>query len=165
MIALSKSLIQKPDPSTALPGPHGNDMLSDAMQLFRVWGAALLRGEYTAPWAWDAPNAAVISERLHRGACRVVVFHIVAESDCWLEVEGFERMVLHQDDLVGFPHGHTHRARLRQLRVRRRVRGHHGCRLHQRASSAGRTVASRAAPSTPLRIQGTFGTAQGRGRL
>lgn len=98
-------------PSFALPmvGPNGTDVLSDVLRRFRVKGAALLRGSYTSPWSWDAPDAATIAAHLHAPGTRVVVFHIVAQGRCWLDLAGHDRVELGKGDLVGFPHGDSHR--------------------------------------------------------
>lgn len=109
MIGMPEVLIETPFLGESLPGPDGNDVLSDVLRLFRVTGAALLGGEYSAPWAWDAPSAAEIAALLHPGTTRVVVFHIVAKGRCWLELEGLPRIELEEGDVVGFPQGHAHR--------------------------------------------------------
>jgi AraC family transcriptional regulator, alkane utilization regulator len=102
-------MIETPELGAKLAGPNGTDVLSEALRVFRVRGAALLCGEYSAPWAWDAPSAGEIAALLHPGAQRVVVFHIVAQGRCWLELEGHPRVQLNEGDVVGFPHGHAHR--------------------------------------------------------
>jgi AraC-like DNA-binding protein len=109
MIEAPDLLIGPPGFGVPMPGPGGSDVLSDVLRRFRVTGAALLRGEYTSPWAWDAPDAEAIAAHLHAPDTRVVVFHIVAHGRCWLEVEGHPRIELAAGDLVGFPHGHAHR--------------------------------------------------------
>jgi AraC-like DNA-binding protein len=102
-------LMKTPILDEAVPGPGGTDVLSDILRVFRVTGAALLRGEFNSPWAWETPPASMIASLLHPGATRLIIFHIVAEGSCWLEVDGEERRVLAEGDIVGFPHGHAHR--------------------------------------------------------
>jgi hypothetical protein len=102
-------LMKTPILDEAVPGPGGTDVLSDILRVFRVTGAALLRGEFNSPWAWETPPASMIASLLHPGATRLIIFHIVAEGSCWLEVDGEERRVLAKGDIVGFPHGHAHR--------------------------------------------------------
>jgi hypothetical protein len=48
----------------AAPGPSGIDVLSDILRLFHVTGAALLRGEFGAPWASHAPPSIEIAKLL-----------------------------------------------------------------------------------------------------
>ena len=51
----------------------------------------------------------MIASLLHPGATRLIIFHIIAEGSCWVEVDGEERCTLWEGDIVGFPHGHAHR--------------------------------------------------------
>lgn len=93
----------------AVPGPAGSDVLSDALRVFRVTGAALLRGEFKSPWAWQSPPAATVAAMLHPGATRVMLMHIVADGSCWVEVDGLARRQLTKGSIVGFPLGSAHR--------------------------------------------------------
>jgi AraC family transcriptional regulator, alkane utilization regulator len=101
-------LTETPFFDDAAPGPSGIDVLSDILRVFHVTGAALLRGEFGAPWAWHAPPSSEIAKLLHPGATQLIIFHIVAEGSCWVEVDGEERRMLRSGDIVGFPHGHAH---------------------------------------------------------
>ncbi len=109
MTATPESLTERTFRDGVVPGPAGSDVLSDALRVFRVTGAALLRGEFTAPWAWDAPPASALAELLHPGATRVMLLHIVAEGSCWVEAEGLPRRTLPEGSIVGFPLGDAHR--------------------------------------------------------
>lgn len=109
MTEASDSLIETTFRDDAVPGPAGSDVLSDVLRVFRVTGAALLRGEFKAPWAWQAPPASAIAAMLHPGAARVMLMHIVAEGSCWVEVDGMPRRQLAQGAIVGFPLGSAHR--------------------------------------------------------
>jgi AraC-like DNA-binding protein len=99
------------EPSLAdpVPGPGGTDVISDVLRVFRVHGAALIKGECMAPWAWETPPASAIAQLLHPGPTRIVIFHIIAQGNCWAEVDGGPRVALGEGDIVGFPHGHAHR--------------------------------------------------------
>lgn len=109
MTETSDLLIEKPIVGEAVPGPSGSDVLSDILRVFRVTGAALLRAEFNAPWGCDNPPASAVARVLHPGATRLIIFHVVAEGNCWVEVDGHERCMLQEGDIVGFPHGHAHR--------------------------------------------------------
>jgi AraC family transcriptional regulator, alkane utilization regulator len=102
-------LIETPIFEQAVPGPNGTDVLSDVLRVFRVTGAALLRGEFSSPWAWETPPASTIANLLHPGATRLIIFHIVAEGSCWFEIDGEKRCMLAKGDIVGFPQGTAHR--------------------------------------------------------
>jgi AraC-like DNA-binding protein len=97
-------------PSMALPvpGPAGTDLLSDALGQLRLSGATLLRGEFTAPWAWAAPHSTKIAAVLKVDHRRLMLFHIVSKGRCWLELDGLSRMELEEGELVALPHGDPH---------------------------------------------------------
>lgn len=109
MIERPNALIERPRSGARVPGPSGTDVLSDVLRVFRATGAALLRGDFYEPWAWSAPPARAIAALLHPGATRLVIFHVVAEGCCWVEVAGEPRQPLQQGDVVCFPHGHPHK--------------------------------------------------------
>ena len=109
MTETSDFLTETPFDEGSTPGPSGTDVLSDILRVFRVAGAALLRAEFNAPWGYDNPPAGAVARLLHPGASRLIIFHIVAEGNCWVEIEGHERCMLHEGDIVGLPHGHAHR--------------------------------------------------------
>ncbi|MHB1166875.1 MAG: AraC family transcriptional regulator [Candidatus Nanopelagicales bacterium] len=90
------------------PDPAGLDVLSDVLRVFRVVGAALLRGEFTEPWALDMPRGGDVARMLHSNMTRIVMFHIVAEGGCWVEIEGRPKVWLGKGDMIGFPLGHQH---------------------------------------------------------
>ncbi len=109
MTETSDLLIEKPFVPDAIPGPSGTDALSDILRVFRVTGAALLRGEFKSPWGCHNPPASAVARLLHPGANRLIIFHIIAKGRCWVEVDGDERYMLEEGDVVGLPHGHAHR--------------------------------------------------------
>jgi AraC-like DNA-binding protein len=109
MTERTESLIERSAEEDVVPGPAGSDVLSDALNLFRVTGAALLRGEFTAPSTVDVPTASSYARVLHPGATRLMVLHIIAEGTCWVEAEGVPRTKLPKGSIVSFPLGHPHR--------------------------------------------------------
>ena len=108
MIEIPNLLIETPPSPNSIAGPNGTDVLSDVLRVFRVTGAALLRGDFTAPWAWTAPPTSAVASMLHPPGTRLVIFHIIVEGSCWIETEGSGPVVLQAGDVVGFPHGHAH---------------------------------------------------------
>ncbi len=90
------------------PDPAGLDVLSDVLKVFRVTGTALLRSEFTEPWALDMPRGIDVARMLHSSMTRIVMFHIVAEDGCWIEIEGRPKVWLGKGDMIGFPLGHQH---------------------------------------------------------
>jgi AraC family transcriptional regulator, alkane utilization regulator len=109
MTEAATSRIEASQSADPVPGPGGTDVISDVLRVFRVHGAALIKGECMAPWAWETPPASAIAQLLHPGPTRIVIFHIIARGSCWAEVDGCQRVSLAEGDIVGFPHGHVHR--------------------------------------------------------
>ncbi len=88
--------------------PAGLDVLSDVLRVLHTTGAALLRGEFAEPWAVDMPHGNDVAAMLHTKTTKVVMFHIVAEGGCWVDIEGEPRAWLGRGDMIGFPLGHQH---------------------------------------------------------
>lgn len=97
-----------PEAAPPVPGPAGTDLLSDALRQLRLSGAALLRGDFTAPWAWSAPPAGAIADLVGAQQRRLMLFHIVAEGECWIELPGQPRVSLAAGEMVALPHGDAH---------------------------------------------------------
>ncbi|MBV1907024.1 MAG: AraC family transcriptional regulator [Pseudomonadales bacterium] len=77
--------------------PPAADPLGEALHLLRLTGTLYCRSELTTPWSIDLP-------RLEGH----MMFHIVTEGQCWLEVEGSEPCLLQQGSLALIPHGNGH---------------------------------------------------------
>lgn len=88
--------------------PAGLDLISDVLRVFRVTGTGLLRGEFHEPWTLDMPPGSDVARMLHTSATKIVMFHIVAEGECWVEMDGEPPLQLEKGDMIGFPHGHQH---------------------------------------------------------
>lgn len=109
MTGRTKSLTEEPMPGDIAPETDRSDVLSDALNVFRFTGAALLRGELTAPSAVDIPAASLYAQYVHPGATRVMVLHLISEGPCCVEADGVPRRQLPPGSIVGFPLGHAHR--------------------------------------------------------
>lgn len=92
-----------------VPGPAGTDLLSEALRQLRLSGAALLRGDFTSPWAWVAPHSSAIAGVVGAPERRLMLFHIVAAGQCWIQLEGHPRVELQAGEMVVLPHGDPHR--------------------------------------------------------
>ncbi|HLA03212.1 MAG TPA: AraC family transcriptional regulator [Aestuariivirga sp.] len=99
---------ETPFRAESAPDPAGLDVLSDVLRVFRTSGAALLRGEFAEPWTLDMPHGNDVAALLHSRRSRVVMFHIVAEGGCWVDVGSESRVWLEKGDMIGFPLGHQH---------------------------------------------------------
>lgn len=84
------------------------DVLSDLLRALRLSGALMFRGDLSAPWAVETPESAQLASMLSPGAKRLVLFHVVAEGHCWLDLADGPRVRLEREDVVVFPYGDRH---------------------------------------------------------
>ena len=105
------TMIKTPEPLTETPPSpliaDKADLLSDVLSHVRLAGAMFLRGEYSAPWSLDSPDAADLVALLAPGAERLILFHIVNEGSVWVSAGG-ERVEAEAGDIIVLPHGHRH---------------------------------------------------------
>ena len=64
-------------PSFSDSTDHRDALLADLLSHVRLSGALYLRGNYTAPWAFESPGNCDLVDLLAPGAERLLVFHIV----------------------------------------------------------------------------------------
>jgi AraC-like DNA-binding protein len=85
------------------------DALSETLRVVRLVGAIFIHGRFTAPWCYQSPHADAAAPLLEPTAERVVIFHMITEGECYVELEGQPPMRLVAGDAVIFPQGHAHR--------------------------------------------------------
>jgi AraC-like DNA-binding protein len=85
------------------------DALSETLRVVHLVGAIFLHGRFTAPWCYQSPHADAAAPHLEPGAERVVIFHLITEGDCWVELDGQPATQLVAGDAVVFPLGDAHR--------------------------------------------------------
>jgi len=85
------------------------DALSETLRVVRLVGAIFINGRFTAPWCYQSPRADAAAPLLEPGAERVVIFHLITEGECYVEIEGEPVTQLTAGDAVVFPQGHAHR--------------------------------------------------------
>jgi AraC-like DNA-binding protein len=86
------------------------DALSETLRVVRLVGAIFINARFTAPWCYQSPSADTAAPLLEPGAERVVIFHLVAEGDCFVEMGGdTPPLRLAAGDVVIFPQGDAHR--------------------------------------------------------
>ena len=85
------------------------DALSETLRVVRLVGAIFIQGRFTAPWCYQSPRADSAARLLEPHAERVVIFHLIMEGDCFIEIEGEAPLRLSAGDVVVFPQGHAHR--------------------------------------------------------
>jgi hypothetical protein len=84
------------------------DLLADVLAAVRLAGAIFLRGEYTAPWAYESPPSEALSRILHTEAKRLILFHIIAEGRCRIRLTRGEHLEASEGEVVVMPYGEQH---------------------------------------------------------
>jgi len=85
------------------------DALSETLRVVRLVGAIFIQARFTAPWCYQSPSADSAAPFLEPGAERVVIFHLITEGECYVELGDEAPVHLVAGDAVLFPQGHAHR--------------------------------------------------------
>jgi AraC-like DNA-binding protein len=85
------------------------DALSETLRVVRLAGAIFINGRFSAPWCYQSPRADAAAPHLEPGAERVVIFHLITEGECYVELAGEPPLHLAAGDAIVFPQGHAHR--------------------------------------------------------
>jgi AraC-like DNA-binding protein len=84
------------------------DALSQTLKVVHLVGAIFINAKFTAPWCYLSQRADSVASLLEPGAERVVIFHLITEGECYVEIEGQEPLKLIAGDAVLFPQGDAH---------------------------------------------------------
>jgi AraC-like DNA-binding protein len=85
------------------------DALSETLRVVRLVGAIFINARFTAPWCYQSPHADQAAPFLEPGAERVVIFHLITEGECFVEMGHAPPTRLVAGDAIIFPQGHAHR--------------------------------------------------------
>jgi AraC-like DNA-binding protein len=85
------------------------DALSETLRVVRLVGAIFINARFTAPWCYQSPRADTVAPILEPGAERVVIFHLITEGECYVELAGEPPLHLIAGDAIIFPQGDAHR--------------------------------------------------------
>ena len=85
------------------------DALSETLRVVRLIGAIFIHARFTAPWCYQSPRADSIAPLLEPGAERIVIFHLLTEGECYVELGDEAPVHLVAGDAVIFPQGDAHR--------------------------------------------------------
>ena len=85
------------------------DALSEILRVVRLVGAIFINARFTAPWCYQSPCADAAAPLLEPGAERVVIFHLLTEGECFVEIADQPPLHLRAGDVVLFPKGDAHR--------------------------------------------------------
>jgi AraC-like DNA-binding protein len=83
--------------------------LSATLRVVHLTGAIFINAKFTAPWCYQSPSAHSAAPVLEPDAERVVIYHLVTEGECYVEMGSEEPVHLTAGDVVVFPQGHAHR--------------------------------------------------------
>jgi AraC-like DNA-binding protein len=85
------------------------DALSETLRVVRLVGAIFINARFSAPWCYQSPSADTAAPILEPGAERVVIFHLITEGECHVELGDDPPVRLQAGDVVIFPQGDAHR--------------------------------------------------------
>lgn len=85
------------------------DALSETLRVVHLVGAIFINARFTAPWCYQSPSADTAAPILEPGAERVVIFHLLTEGECYVELGDEPPVHLMAGDVVVFPQGDAHR--------------------------------------------------------
>jgi AraC-like DNA-binding protein len=85
------------------------DALSETLRVVRLVGAIFINARFSAPWCYQSPRADTVAPMLEPGAERVVIFHLITEGECYVELGRDPPVRLVAGDAVVFPNGDMHR--------------------------------------------------------
>lgn len=85
------------------------DAFSETLRVVRLSGAIFINGRFSAPWCYQSPCADVAAKVLEPDAERIVIFHLITEGECWVEMEGQAPLRAVAGDAILFTQGDAHR--------------------------------------------------------
>jgi len=89
--------------------PAEMDALSEILRVVQMSGAFFVNARFSAPWCYQSPKAALAAPWLAPTAEQIVIFHLITEGECLVELEGTDPLVARTGDVVLFPSGCAHR--------------------------------------------------------
>lgn len=84
------------------------DALSEVLRVVRLSSAIFYNARFSAPWCFSSPEAASVMHTLQPGSERLVIFHLLTQGECTVEVEGAPPRLLRAGEIIVFPHGDAH---------------------------------------------------------
>ena len=84
------------------------DVLSDVLRVIRLSGAIFFSAEFTAPFAIASPFPPHLAAGLLPATDCLTLFHVLAQGDCWVALDGEDPLHMEQGDVIILPHSHPH---------------------------------------------------------
>lgn len=84
------------------------DPFSAILSGVKLSGAVFFAAEFSAPWGFSMPDSGIMASRLAPGASHIVLYHLLIEGRCVVEMLDSQQIGLEPGDIVIFPHGDAH---------------------------------------------------------
>ena len=84
------------------------DVLSDVLRVIHLSGAIFFHADVGAPWAARTVSAAELARLLLSRARQLLLFHVIEQGRCWIELDGVAPLELESGDIVVLPYGDGH---------------------------------------------------------
>ena len=84
------------------------DVLSEVLRVVKLQGAFFFNGEFSAPWSVRAASSPGVARFFVPGAKHVIIYHLMTEGRCLVQLDSGERVTLDAGDIVMVPHGDPH---------------------------------------------------------
>lgn len=85
------------------------DALSEILRVVHMSGAFFVNARFSAPWCYQSPQASLAAPWLDPSAEQIVIFHMITEGECLVELEDAPPLRVQAGDVVLFPSGCAHR--------------------------------------------------------
>lgn len=85
------------------------DALSETLRVVRLSGAIFINARFSAPWCYQSPRADLAARVLEPDAERIVIFHLILEGECYVEMDGQAPVHAVAGDAILFTMGDAHR--------------------------------------------------------
>ena len=79
------------------------DALFDILRVVRLSGAIFFHAEFTAPFSYEAARIEDLAPLVEPTSERLVIFHLIIEGECWIELSTGERVRLQAGDVALLP--------------------------------------------------------------
>jgi AraC-like DNA-binding protein len=84
------------------------DVLSELLKVVKLDSAIFFNCEFSSPWCYRAPESECAARLLAQTGRHVIIFHLLVQGRAYVHLEGGERALLADGDIVTLPHGHAH---------------------------------------------------------
>src|SRR5262245_28587629 len=85
------------------------DVLSELLKVVKLDSAIFFNAEFSSPWCYRAPESERAAQLLAQVGRHVIIFHLVVRGRAYVQLDGGERALLADGDIITLPHGDAHR--------------------------------------------------------